>query len=73
MIDPLDYVTGVYPQTVDQFNGLMDSNVGFWKTGWLDSDAYNWSFWRDLVSTSFCTNLTLVPPGGGGSPFDPVR
>ncbi|KAK0745120.1 hypothetical protein B0T21DRAFT_279954 [Apiosordaria backusii] len=50
-------------QFVDLYNGFMDGTVaGWWKTGWVH--YYNgqfgdvdFTFWRDLQGTPFCTNL----------------
>ncbi|KAM7198462.1 hypothetical protein V8F33_004968 [Rhypophila sp. PSN 637] len=47
----------IYPHTVNQFNAHMDSVYGFWRTGWLYSDAYQFTFWRDIQGTAFCTNI----------------
>lgn len=44
-------------QTVHQFNGIADNAFGWWKTGWVFSDAYQFTFWRDLVGAAICTNL----------------
>jgi hypothetical protein len=46
------------PQTVDQFNGLMDAVYGAWNTGWVFSDPYQWTFWRDISGKpNYCSNL----------------
>ncbi|KAK1749658.1 hypothetical protein QBC47DRAFT_407730 [Echria macrotheca] len=44
--------------TVDQFNGIMDNVAGSWNTGWVHSDPYDWTFWRDITgSVNYCSNL----------------
>lgn len=54
----IDQTAWVPPQTVHQFNGVLDNAIGSWRTGWVYSDAYQWTFWRDLSSVqSICTNL----------------
>ncbi|KAK0747833.1 hypothetical protein B0T21DRAFT_446669 [Apiosordaria backusii] len=45
---------------VDLFNGHLDNNVGWWKTGWVH--YYSWSnydfvFARELVGSPICTNM----------------
>ena len=46
------------PQTVDQFNGLMDAIYGSWSTCWVYSDEYGFAFWRDIYdSVNYCSNL----------------
>ncbi|KAK1828996.1 hypothetical protein QBC39DRAFT_384526 [Podospora conica] len=46
------------PQTVDQFNAVMDNSYGAWNTGWVYSDAYHWTFWRDLTGqVNYCSNI----------------
>ncbi|KAM7200702.1 hypothetical protein V8F20_005204 [Naviculisporaceae sp. PSN 640] len=50
-------ISDIYPHTVNQFNAHMDSTYGFWRTGWLYSDEYQFTFWRDIHGTPFCTNL----------------
>jgi len=47
----------VPPQTVHQFNGIADGAWGSWSTGWVYSDAYQWTFWRDHDGTDFCANM----------------
>ncbi|KAK0672650.1 hypothetical protein QBC41DRAFT_216698 [Cercophora samala] len=50
---------------VDSFNGFMDGNAGWWRTGWVHyyynpgiAPDIDFTFWRDLSGTQFCTNLT---------------
>ncbi|KAK0746638.1 hypothetical protein B0T18DRAFT_489155 [Schizothecium vesticola] len=47
------------PQTIDQFNGLMDAIYGAWNTGWVYSDPYRWTFWRDIYGAeNYCANMS---------------
>ncbi|KAK0672646.1 hypothetical protein QBC41DRAFT_216404 [Cercophora samala] len=42
----------------DVFNGFMDANVGYWKTGWAHfNSGQDFTHWRDLQGTAICTNL----------------
>ncbi|KAK4640492.1 hypothetical protein QC761_602295 [Podospora bellae-mahoneyi] len=51
---------------VDSFNGFMDGNAGWWRTGWVHFfyhsgtlfPTIDFTFWRDLSGTNFCDNLT---------------
>lgn len=47
---------GGYGWEVDNFNGLMDTYYGYWKTGWWHLDGPNKTFWRDLAGNDICTN-----------------
>ncbi|KAK4170628.1 hypothetical protein QBC36DRAFT_296133 [Triangularia setosa] len=47
---------------VDTFNGFLDVNHGSWRTGWVHYSQgppadLNFSFWRDVAGTAFCTNI----------------
>ncbi|KAK0735926.1 hypothetical protein B0T18DRAFT_474065 [Schizothecium vesticola] len=50
------------PTLVDFFNGVADKQWGTWTTGWVRIKYYDYSFidftfWRDLKGTQFCTDL----------------
>ncbi|KAK0748886.1 hypothetical protein B0T18DRAFT_444879 [Schizothecium vesticola] len=40
---------------VDDFNGLLDQQLGFWHTGWGNEVLY--TFWRDYRGIQICGNL----------------
>lgn len=52
-------------QAVDDFNYVMDQNVGYWQTGWVHMGGWHgdFSFWRDYRGHRICDNL-----GGGTVP-----
>ena len=40
---------------VNDFNGLLDSQLDFWQTGWANAVLY--IFWRDYRDIQICGNL----------------
>jgi hypothetical protein len=40
---------------VDNFNGFLDQQLGFWQTGWANEVLY--TFWRDYRGFQICGNL----------------